>query len=234
MMSGVLLVVFPLLMMNGLTLLFLLVIIILQVMSPLLLRVRQRIRGELLSIRPAVQEGSECTAAIVVPIADEGAGDATRYNSPSDICEPSNTAGQEVSDGDVGVGQPSVTHEDSSTQKVLGRGHRTKVPYVKLQDYVTNTVRVLSPSLPSPASPSHQSSGTSYPLSDYLNSNKFSVGQRIFLASISTGIEPSSFKEAMKDPGWREAMHKEIQALEDNGTWNLVELPADKKALGSR
>ncbi|GAA0170471.1 hypothetical protein LIER_24720 [Lithospermum erythrorhizon] len=32
------------------------------------------------------------------------------------------------------------------------------------------------------------------------------------------GSEPKSFKEAMNDPGWREAMHREIRALEDNGT----------------
>ncbi|GAA0183519.1 transmembrane signal receptor [Lithospermum erythrorhizon] len=60
------------------------------------------------------------------------------------------------------------------------------------------------------------------------------MGHIIFLASISTGIEPRSFKVAMKDEGWREAMHTEIQALEANETWNMVALPEGKQALGSR
>ena len=29
-------------------------------------------------------------------------------------------------------------------------------------------------------------------------------------------------------------MHKEIQALENNGTWRVTDLPSGKKALGSR
>ncbi|GAA0161710.1 hypothetical protein LIER_17963 [Lithospermum erythrorhizon] len=49
-----------------------------------------------------------------------------------------------------------------------------------------------------------------------------------------TGIEPKSFKESMKFPEWREAMKKEIQALEDNGTLSMVELPKGKKALSSQ
>ena len=38
----------------------------------------------------------------------------------------------------------------------------------------------------------------------------------------------------MKDPAWQVAMQNEIQALENNGTWRLTDLPPGKKALGSR
>ena len=38
----------------------------------------------------------------------------------------------------------------------------------------------------------------------------------------------------MKDPGYQEAMQKEIQALEHNGTWRVTDLPPGKKALSSR
>ncbi|GAA0144008.1 transmembrane signal receptor [Lithospermum erythrorhizon] len=47
-------------------------------------------------------------------------------------------------------------------------------------------------------------------------------------------VEPRSFKEAMKFPEWREAMKKEIEALENNGTWSMVTLPPGKKALGAQ
>lgn len=38
----------------------------------------------------------------------------------------------------------------------------------------------------------------------------------------------------MKDAGWRESMKREIQILEDNGTWTMENLPPRKRALGSQ
>ena len=34
--------------------------------------------------------------------------------------------------------------------------------------------------------------------------------------------------------GWRSAMIEEMDALTDNGTWDLVHLPIGKKAIGCR
>ena len=34
--------------------------------------------------------------------------------------------------------------------------------------------------------------------------------------------------------GWRSAMIEEMDALDGNGTWNLVHLPTGKKAIGCR
>ena len=39
-----------------------------------------------------------------------------------------------------------------------------------------------------------------------------------FLAKVTAGVETRSFKEAMIDDSWRQAISYEIQALEDNGT----------------
>ncbi|CAH9141757.1 unnamed protein product [Cuscuta epithymum] len=65
---------------------------------------------------------------------------------------------------------------------------RSKRPSVLLQDFVTNHVHELSPSSSSP-----DSSGFS-------------------------GREPRSFREAMDDEKWLEAMQQEITALENNIT----------------
>ncbi|KAL0413994.1 UNVERIFIED_CONTAM: Retrovirus-related Pol polyprotein from transposon RE2 [Sesamum radiatum] len=46
--------------------------------------------------------------------------------------------------------------------------------------------------------------------------------------------EPSNFIEAQQEEEWRQAMKSEIQALERNGTWELVKAPTDKKPIGCR
>ena len=38
----------------------------------------------------------------------------------------------------------------------------------------------------------------------------------------------------MSHPGWRSAMIKEMDALNGNVTWNLVQLPVGKKAIRCR
>ena len=45
---------------------------------------------------------------------------------------------------------------------------------------------------------------------------------------------PNKVSEALAHPGWRSAMIEEMDALTDNGTWDLVRLPVGKKAIGFR
>ncbi|GJZ89909.1 retrovirus-related pol polyprotein from transposon TNT 1-94 [Tanacetum coccineum] len=45
--------------------------------------------------------------------------------------------------------------------------------------------------------------------------------------------DPKGFKEAVKDPEWCDVMNAELRALEENGTWELVDLPLNKKAISS-
>ncbi|GJS54320.1 retrovirus-related pol polyprotein from transposon TNT 1-94 [Tanacetum coccineum] len=45
-------------------------------------------------------------------------------------------------------------------------------------------------------------------------------------------FDPKSFKEAISDPRWCDAMTSELKALEKNGTWELTSLPPNKKAIG--
>ncbi|GJV59655.1 integrase [Tanacetum coccineum] len=50
-----------------------------------------------------------------------------------------------------------------------------------------------------------------------------------FINSIDRSVEPHTYFQASKDPKWIEAMAKEIQALEDNKTWILIQLPPVEK-----
>ena len=53
-----------------------------------------------------------------------------------------------------------------------------------------------------------------------------------FIASLDSISLLKTVHEALSHPGWRSAMVEEMQALDDNGTWNLVQLPTGKKAIG--
>lgn len=59
------------------------------------------------------------------------------------------------------------------------------------------------------------------------------------LKASSHDNEPRTFREAMQRPPaesvlWQDAAMKEIQALVENGTFELVQLPPGRKAIGSR
>lgn len=56
----------------------------------------------------------------------------------------------------------------------------------------------------------------------------------MFLAAINVEREPVTYSEVIKDERWQEAMQREIQALENNETWVLDDLPPNKKALGCK
>ena len=46
--------------------------------------------------------------------------------------------------------------------------------------------------------------------------------------------KPASFSQAVQIPVWREAIDKEIQALEKTGTWILTPLPGGKTPIGCK
>ncbi|XP_021720004.1 uncharacterized protein LOC110687687 [Chenopodium quinoa] len=55
------------------------------------------------------------------------------------------------------------------------------------------------------------------------------------LAVLSSAIkEPSTYKEASKHPDWINARQKELEALQKNHTWEIVNLLAGKKPIGCK
>lgn len=71
-----------------------------------------------------------------------------------------------------------------------------------------------------------------YPIDNYVICSKFSESHRAFLAAITTRVIPRTNAEAFDEEHWCDAIWGEINALEENGTWTVETLPADKKALG--
>lgn len=54
------------------------------------------------------------------------------------------------------------------------------------------------------------------------------------MAINSTPSEPAPFNQAIQFFEWRDAMDKEIAALEQNNTWTLTPLPPGKSPVGCK
>ncbi|GJS70206.1 retrovirus-related pol polyprotein from transposon TNT 1-94 [Tanacetum coccineum] len=52
------------------------------------------------------------------------------------------------------------------------------------------------------------------------------------LSALESNTYPKTFKEDIQDPRWCEAMDSELKALEDNDTWEVTDLPPNKRAIG--
>lgn len=111
-----------------------------------------------------------------------------------------------------------------------GRGLRVKERPKYMRIYETKYVGITDHSQPPPDS----GTSTIYPLSHFVFYERFSHSHKAFLAAITSNDEPNFFSEAVKHPEWREAMIKEVQALETNDTWTLEHLPPGKKAVDSK
>uniref|UniRef100_A0A2N9HU41 Reverse transcriptase Ty1/copia-type domain-containing protein n=1 Tax=Fagus sylvatica TaxID=28930 RepID=A0A2N9HU41_FAGSY len=53
-------------------------------------------------------------------------------------------------------------------------------------------------------------------------------------SAFATLHEPHTFREASSDPLWQQVMKEELDALLKTGTWDLVDLPAGKSAIGCK
>ena len=73
-----------------------------------------------------------------------------------------------------------------------------------------------------------------HPISSFYTYNQLSSQSCSFIASLDSISLPNTFQEALSHPGWRSAMIEEMDALNGNGTWNLVHLPTGNKAIGCR
>ena len=56
--------------------------------------------------------------------------------------------------------------------------------------------------------------------------------QRAFATKISLIPIPKTIKEALDHPDWKLAVLEEMNALKKNGTWDIVDLPKEKKTVG--
>lgn len=143
-------------------------------------------------------------------------------------------------DSDNGIDtEHEMTNEQSSeVEEVVPtrRSQRERTTSTHLDGFILHTTQCskdpLSLSHNSPP-PAYLATGmVQYPISNYVNCDRFSPSHRAFLAAITAESEPTSFREAMKDKRWRNAVSNEVGALEGSRTWDITELRPGRKAIG--
>lgn len=94
----------------------------------------------------------------------------------------------------------------------LRRSNRTHKAPVYLSDYVCNNIKWCN----------------------LVSFNNLPNSSQAFFTCQSQWHEPTTYKEAVNDIKWQDAMQTKLGALDHNHTWDLVELPHGKKTIGSK
>ncbi|XP_070676213.1 uncharacterized protein [Malus domestica] len=116
---------------------------------------------------------------------------------------------------------------------VLRHSDRRSAPPARFSDYVCPTLPSTQP-IDSSSSSTGPTTGTRYPLANFLTYHRFSPQQKSFLASISRQVEPHTYAQAALHSHWHAAMDSELRALEATNTWTLTPLPVGKTPIGCR
>nr|GEX30398.1 cysteine-rich RLK (receptor-like protein kinase) 8 [Tanacetum cinerariifolium] len=119
----------------------------------------------------------------------------------------------------------------------------TPLPTASVQNDPSPTASVQND--PAPPPQTKRSSRTHNPpswLHDFVTSKHTPMANQVSVTHIPTQFQallsalltqnaPKSFREAIVDPQWCQAMDDELRALELNGTWEITDLPPSKKAI---
>lgn len=87
----------------------------------------------------------------------------------------------------------------------------------------------LTRGIPKPTYEPQLSSKVRYPMNHYMSTHRLSQTNQSFVNQLSTISIPNSVQEALTDPRWKAAMNEEMDSLQKNQTWELVDRPTKKK-----
>ena len=73
-----------------------------------------------------------------------------------------------------------------------------------------------------------------YPIASVVSYDKLSRSSRSVVSTLDSVPIPTTADEALAHQEWQDAMLDELNALDHNVTWDLVELPVGKRAIGCK
>ena len=73
-----------------------------------------------------------------------------------------------------------------------------------------------------------------HPISHFLGYLKLSPQFKAFTVNLDSVAIPRDIHHALQDDRWKAIVLEEIQALEKNDTWEVVNLPDGKKTIGNK
>lgn len=93
-------------------------------------------------------------------------------------------------------------------------------PHPKYKDYICSLVT--------------KGCNTTHPIQKKINYKRFTNKYQEYVKKIENDSEPMNYKEAAIHEKWRNVMQEELNALSKNNTWELVQLPQNRKPIGSK
>ncbi|KAI3688864.1 hypothetical protein L2E82_46759 [Cichorium intybus] len=73
-----------------------------------------------------------------------------------------------------------------------------------------------------------------YGIEKSVNYSLLNDENKCFVSNLNKTVEPQSYFEAASDPNWIKAMNDEMEALYRNNTWEITDLPVNRKPIGCR
>ncbi|GJU60800.1 ribonuclease H-like domain-containing protein [Tanacetum coccineum] len=108
--------------------------------------------------------------------------------------------------------QENVSEDRTKEGQSIRRSSRKSVLPTRLKDYVLD-------------------GKVKYGINIVVNYSNLSCDNFSFVTSLNKTCEPKSFKEAVLDSKWVDAMNSEIKALNRNITWVITDLPEGRKPI---
>ena len=75
---------------------------------------------------------------------------------------------------------------------------------------------------------------TEHPITKYVSYHKLSKSHKAFTSKISHLFIPRTIQEALDNPDWKLDILEKMNALKKNRTWEIVNLPREKKTVGCK
>nr|GMC56739.1 Retrovirus-related Pol polyprotein from transposon TNT 1-94 [Ipomoea batatas] len=79
-----------------------------------------------------------------------------------------------------------------------------------------------------------QNSWSPHALSKVISYDGLAPTHKMLAMAVNSIDDPRTYNQAIKHDCWKKAMQAEIQALQENNTWELTELPPGKMPIGCK